>query len=41
MCKGTVREKAELFFKILIGMENERMGYNNIAWSDRRLKIAF
>jgi len=41
MCKGTVKEKAPLFFEVIVGPENVKQGDTDVSWTSGRMKAAF
>jgi hypothetical protein len=37
ICKGTLREKAELFFDLIVGFEGLKIGRDSITWKSSRM----
>ena len=40
LCKGSTREKAELFFDLIVGYEGIKIGRDSITWKSSRMMLA-
>ena len=41
MCKGTLKDKSEVLFDVILGPEGKKQNRETIGWNNSRMKKAF